>query len=105
MMYSEVILLGGLSVRLIEMSTTIKRLWGGPPRDVLGRLWRRFLGRLCEKLQTSYTGTQAFFLPLVVFSLAFLISMQAVLDFFGTDTCGVSGTRAVCAILLTLMYT
>lgn len=106
MLYSEIVLLGGLFVRLIEMSTTVKRLWGGSPRTTLGRLWRRYLGLLCEKLQRSYKGTQAFSLPLVVFSLAFLISMQAILDFFGSDTCGVSGTRVLCVVsLLVLMYT
>ena len=89
--------LGGLAVRLMGMSITIQRLSMASPGTVLGRPGRRFLTSLCDKLRRSHRGTQAFFLPLVVFSLVCLTSIQAMLDFCASDACGVSTSRAVYA--------
>lgn len=105
MVYSEIILLGSLSIRLIEMSTTIKRVSGGSLKIALPRLSRRFLGRLCRKLQKSHTGTQALVMPLVVSALAILISMQSALDFLGSGACGVCGSSVTLLFLLVLIYT
>lgn len=93
MIVSEVILLGGLLVRLLEMpSATWWRSGGSSLKAVLERLWRNLLVWSCQKLQSSSKVAQALFIPLVVFSLAFFISVQAILDFFRAD---VSGVRAV----------
>lgn len=89
MVFSEFILLGGLSIRLLEMSSVIRRLSKGSLRAVLGRLCRKPLIWVCGKLQQLSKPVQALFIPLVIFSLAFLVSIQAILDFLGPDICGV----------------
>lgn len=104
MIYSEIILLGGLSIRLVEMSTTLKRLSGGSLKIALGRSSQRVLGRLCGKLQKSHKGPQALLVPLVVFSLTFLISMENALDFLGSDACGVCDNSITLLFLLVLIY-
>jgi hypothetical protein len=90
MILSEILLLGGLSIRLIEMSSIIERFSGSSLKTYIGKIWRKSLFLSCEKLQSSRRWVQIVFIPLVLFSLTYLISMQALLDFFKTDLCGVS---------------
>lgn len=98
MALSEVILLGGLLIRFIEMSSTMTRLSGKFLWTALGRLWRRFLTWLCEKLQGSPRPVQVLLIPLVLSSLVSLVSMQALLDFLRSDICGVCDTHVVLAM-------
>lgn len=92
MVFSEIILLGGLSIRLLEMSTTIKRVSRGSLRILLGSIWRIPLVWSCEKLQQSPRLVRALFIPLTVFFLATLVSIQSILDLLGSDICGVGNT-------------
>jgi hypothetical protein len=89
MIISDVILLGGFLIRLAEMSSIVKRLSGGSLRTAIGKPGRRALAWLCKRLGRSPRWVQALFIPLVPFSLAFLVMIQAVLDFLGSDICGV----------------
>lgn len=98
MIISDVMLLGGFLIRLIEMSSTVKRLSGGSLRTAIGRPGRRSLAWVCKWLGRSPRWAQALFIPLVPFSLAFLVMIQTVLDYLGSDICGVGDARAVPAI-------
>lgn len=91
MAFSEIVILGGLLNRLLDMSAIMRRLTR-LVRTALGRLFRVALIWSCNKLQSSPKLAQALFIPLVVFSLALLISMQGVLDFFRSDISSVSDT-------------
>lgn len=95
MVVSVVILLGGFLIRLVEMSSTVKRLSGGSLRTAIGKPGRRALVWLCKRLERYPRWAQALFIPLVPFSLAFLVMIQTVLDFLGSDACGV-GDRPCC---------
>lgn len=95
MIFSNVIPLGGFLIRLIEMSSTVKRLSGGSLRTAIGKLWRRSLVWLCKKLGKAPRWAQVLFTPLVPLSLAFLVSMQVVLDFLASDSCGVGAISCV----------
>lgn len=89
MILSLVILIGGFLIRLIELSSTVKWLSGGSLRTAIGRPGRRSLVKLCKRLERSPRWAQALFIPVVPFSLAFLIMLQTFLDFLGSDICGV----------------
>lgn len=90
MVFSEIILLGGLLIRLLEISSTISRRSSkGSLRAGLGKPARRVLVRFAEKLQRSSRPSRALFTPLVVFFLAFLITVQTVLDALVSHICGV----------------
>lgn len=104
MILSEIILLGGLLIRLLEISSRIRRVSRGSLRTALGSPWRKFLDWCCKKLQQSSKRSRKFFTPLVVFSLVYLISVQAVLDVMVSYICGVSWTAASAIWMLTLMY-
>lgn len=84
---SEIMLFGGLAIRLTQMFSSTKRLCTYAFKTV-ENVWQLALVWSCGQLQRSYSYIQAIFLPVTVFVLAFLIFMQCALDcvcsrFFG----------------------
>ncbi|KAE8365057.1 hypothetical protein BDV27DRAFT_157254 [Aspergillus caelatus] len=89
MLVSEILLLGGLVTRFIQMSPTAMDF----SRSILkssGRLWVKSLVWACQRLESSSKFVQAISFPLVVFSLASLCLVRFLLQFLGSAICGVS---------------
>lgn len=89
--FSEILLVGGLLLRLIQFSTASRRLAFTILRTVPGNLWRKTLVWTSGKLQGSPKSAQMLFLPAVSLSLVIFVALQSVLDYLGSDICGVGG--------------
>lgn len=92
MIISEIILLGGLLIRFAGMFYKASRLRGSSPRSAMEIPCRKFLVGRCDKLQISSKLNQVLSMPLLVFSLGLLMSIQSVLDFLGSDLCSVGAS-------------
>lgn len=88
--FSEIILLGGLLVRLIGLHPASRRFSRTLFRTIPGGLWKKGLLWTCGKLQLSSKSAKVLVLPLVVLSLVIFVAIQALLDFLCSEICGVS---------------
>lgn len=88
MIMSEIILIGGLAVRVVQMFSTTRRLCSSF-FETIRLLWRAVLVWRCRKLQELHRFVQAVFLPSVIFALAFSVSMQCLVGFLCSRLFGV----------------
>jgi len=86
---SEVLLIGGLVVRLIQMFS-ITRKFCSSFLQVLKKLWRKVLAWCLERAQKWCRCLQGISLSLVLFALVVSITFQSLLDFVHSRTFGVS---------------
>ncbi|KAK6814567.1 hypothetical protein RU639_009398 [Aspergillus parasiticus] len=87
MLVSEILVLGGLMTRLVQMSPTTTDFSRSLSRS-LEDLWVKGLVWACARLESSSTFVQSIFFPLVAFSLSILCLVRCLLQFLGSAICG-----------------
>ncbi|KAE8316470.1 hypothetical protein BDV41DRAFT_573754 [Aspergillus transmontanensis] len=87
MLVSEILVLGGLMTRLVQMSPTTTDFSRSLSRS-LEDLWIKGLVWACARLESSSTFVQSIFFPLVAFSLSILCLVRCLLQFLGSAICG-----------------
>lgn len=90
MVVSEIMLLGALVIRLVQMFSATRKL-SSFCLSTLGRIWRAALVWCCGKLQRSHRCVQAIFLPAVALALGLSLSIQCLSDTVRSRIFGVSG--------------
>lgn len=86
---SEMLILGGLIFRLIQMHKTTMDFSRAVLKSVRN-LWIKSLVWACEQLEPSPRFVQAISIPLVVFLFVIFISTRCFLHFLGSSISGVS---------------